>query len=68
MIPLCSFIVLICCLGMFFYSALNFLPTTWADVYPNDPIQIGLKGLPPAISTTIGAIFFSTYLRKPVMT
>lgn len=48
--------------GMFFYSALNFLPTTWADVYPNDPIQIGLKGLPPAISTTIGAIVFNAAL------
>ena len=48
--------------GMFFYSVLNFLPTTWADVYPNDPIQVGLKGLPPAISTTVGAIFFNAML------
>lgn len=48
--------------GMFFYSALNFLPTTWADVYPPDPIQVGLKGLPPAISTTIGAIVFNAAL------
>ena len=48
--------------GMFFYSALNFLPTTWADVYPNDPIQVGLKGLPPAISTTLGAIAFNAAL------
>ena len=48
--------------GMFFYSALNFLPLTWDSVYPNDPIQIGLKGLPPAISTTIGAIVFNAAL------
>lgn len=48
--------------GMFFYSALNFLPTTWSDVYVNDPIQVGLKGLPPAISTTVGAIFFNAML------
>ena len=48
--------------GMFFYSALNFLPLTWADVYPNDPIQVGLKGLPPAISTTVGAIVFNAAL------
>lgn len=48
--------------GMFFYSALNFLPLTWSSVYPNDPIQVGLKGLPPAISTTIGAIFFNAML------
>lgn len=48
--------------GMFFYSALNFLPLTWSDVYPNDPIQVGLKGLGPAISTTIGAIFFNAML------
>lgn len=48
--------------GMFFYSALNFLPLTWDSVYVNDPIQVGLKGLPPAISTTIGAIFFNAML------
>ena len=48
--------------GMNFYSVLNFLPLTWSDVYPNDPIQVGLKGLPPAISTTIGAIGFNAAL------
>lgn len=48
--------------GMFFYSALNFLPLTWDSVYVNDPIQIGLKGLPPAIATTIGAIGFNALL------
>ena len=48
--------------GMNFYSVLNFLPITWSDVYPNDPIQVGLKGLPPAISTTIGAIGFNAAL------
>ena len=47
---------------MNFYSVLNFLPLTWSDVYPNDPIQVGLKGLPPAISTTIGAIGFNAAL------
>jgi hypothetical protein len=48
--------------GMFFYSALNFLPLIWDSVYVNDPIQIGLKGLPPAIATTLGAIGFNALL------
>lgn len=50
--------------GMFFYSALNFLPLTWSNVYPNDPLAVGAKGLGPAISTTIGAIFFNACLSK----
>lgn len=48
--------------GMFFYSALNFLPLIWDSVYVNDPIQIGLKGLGPAIATTLGAIGFNALL------
>lgn len=48
--------------GMNFYSVLNFLPITWSDVYPNDPVQVGLKGLPPAISMTMGAIVFNVAL------
>ena len=48
--------------GMFFYSVLNFLPLTWDSVYVNEPIPIGLKGLGPAISTTVGAIGFNALL------
>ena len=48
--------------GMNFYSVLNFLPTTWSDVYPDGIVNVGLKGLPPAISTTIGAIGFNAAL------
>jgi len=48
--------------GMNFFSVLNFLPLTWDSVYVNSPIPIGLKGLPPAISTTIGAIGFNAAL------
>ena len=48
--------------GMFFYSVLNFIPLMWDSVYVNDPIQIGLKGLGPAVATTLGAIFFNALL------
>ena len=48
--------------GMNFYSILNFLPLTWSDVYPNDPIQIGLKALPVTISLCIGAVGFNAAL------
>ncbi len=48
--------------GMNFYSVLNFLPLMWDSQYVNDPIQIGLKGFPPAMSTTIGAIGFNALL------
>jgi MFS family permease len=50
--------------GMNFFSVLNFFPITFSTVYDPDPVQIGLKGIGPAISTTIGAIFFNAMLSK----
>ena len=50
--------------GMFFYSVLNFVPLTLSNVFPNDPIEIGLRGLAPAISTTISVILFNAALSK----
>ena len=47
---------------MFFYSALNFLPLIWDSGYVNHLIQISLKGLPPAIAATLGAIGFNAFL------
>ena len=40
--------------GMNFYSLLNFFPLEFSAVCPPDPIQVGLKGLAPGLSTTIG--------------
>ncbi|OCK81189.1 MFS general substrate transporter [Lepidopterella palustris CBS 459.81] len=48
--------------GMNFFSLLNFFPVAFSTVYNPDPVQIGLKGLGPAISTTLGAIFFNSML------
>jgi hypothetical protein len=48
--------------GMNFFSILNFFPITFSAVYDPVPVQIGLKGLPPAITTTIGAIGFNAAL------
>ncbi|KAF2276912.1 MFS general substrate transporter [Westerdykella ornata] len=50
--------------GMNFFSILNFFPLTFSSVYDPDPVQIGLKGLPPAFSTTIGAVGFNAALSK----
>ena len=41
--------------GMNFYSLLNFFPLEFSSVFPPDPVQVGLKGLAPGLSTTIGA-------------
>ena len=41
--------------GMNFYSILNFFPLEFSTVFPPDPVQVGLKGLAPAISIVIGA-------------
>jgi hypothetical protein len=48
--------------GMNFFSILNFFPVTFTSVYAPDPVQIGLKGIPPAFTTTIGAITFNAAL------
>ncbi|KAF2021023.1 MFS general substrate transporter [Aaosphaeria arxii CBS 175.79] len=48
--------------GMNFFSILNFFPITFTNVYDPIPVQIGLKGLPPAFTTTFGAIGFNAAL------
>lgn len=48
--------------GMNFFSILNFFPVTFTNVYDPDPIQIGLKGMPPSFTTALGAIGFNAAL------
>ncbi|KAF2003779.1 MFS general substrate transporter [Amniculicola lignicola CBS 123094] len=48
--------------GMNFFSILNFFPTVFTSVYDPIPVQIGLKGLGPAFTTTLGAIGFNAAL------
>jgi hypothetical protein len=47
---------------MDFYALLNFFPVMFKSVFPPDPVQIGLKGIPPALSTTFGAVFVNAAL------
>ncbi|KAF2193490.1 hypothetical protein K469DRAFT_691062 [Zopfia rhizophila CBS 207.26] len=44
------------------FSIPNFFPITLSPVYEAIPMQIGLKGPPPAFTTTFGAISFNTTL------
>jgi hypothetical protein len=37
------------------FSRLNFFPILFHDVFPPDPVQVGLKGIGPGLSTTFGA-------------
>jgi hypothetical protein len=48
--------------GMNFFSILNFFPITFSNVYDPVPVQVGLKGMPPAFTTTFGAIGFNAAL------
>jgi len=48
--------------GMNFFSLLNFWPLLISAVYDPDPVQVGLRGLAPGLSVTIGAIFFNSLL------
>ena len=48
--------------GMNFFALLNFFPILFKDVFEHDPVQIGLKGIPPAFSTTFGAVFTNAAL------
>jgi hypothetical protein len=42
--------------GMYYYSLINFFPIVYESVYNPDPVQVGLKGLGPGFSVTIGAV------------
>lgn len=48
--------------GMNFFALLNFFPLMFSSVFEPDPVQIGLKGIPPAFSTTFGAVFVNAAL------
>lgn len=48
--------------GMNFFALLNFFPILFRAVFEPDPVQIGLKGIPPAFSTTFGAVFTNAAL------
>lgn len=48
--------------GMNFFSVLNFWPLMISSVWNPDPVQVGLRGFAPALSVTIGAIFFNSML------
>lgn len=48
--------------GMNFFALLNFFPMMFSAVFEPDPVQIGLKGLAPAFSTTFGAVFTNAAL------
>jgi hypothetical protein len=48
--------------GMNFYALLNFFPLLFSMVFKPDPVQVGLKGLPPGLSTTFGAVFVNAAL------
>lgn len=37
---------------MNFYGMLNFFPVLFHDVFPPDPVQVGLKGLAPGLSVS----------------
>ncbi|CAG5158691.1 uncharacterized protein ALTATR162_LOCUS5208 [Alternaria atra] len=50
--------------GMNFFSILNFFPVTFSSVYAPVPVSIGLRGLGPALTTAVGAIFFNAALSR----
>ncbi|KZM25745.1 transmembrane transport [Ascochyta rabiei] len=43
-------------------SILNFFPITFTSVYKPDPVNIGLRAMPPALTTAISAILFNAGL------
>lgn len=48
--------------GMNFFSQLNFWPLMISTVWDADPVHVGLRGIAPGLSVTIGAIFFNSML------
>lgn len=47
---------------MNFYAMLNFFPILFHDVFDPDPVQVGIKGLFPGLTTTFGAVFVNAAL------
>ncbi|OAL29919.1 hypothetical protein AYO22_01825 [Fonsecaea multimorphosa] len=47
---------------MNFYAMINFFPLVFQRVFTPDPIKVGLRGLGPGISTTLGAVLANSSL------
>ena len=48
--------------GMYYYALINFLPIVNESVYVTSPVQVGLKGLGPGFSVTLGAVLVNAAL------
>ena len=48
--------------GMYYYALINFIPVVNEAIYNPDPVQVGLKGLGPGFSVTLGAVFVNAAL------
>ena len=48
--------------GMYYYALINFIPFVNQDIYNPDPVQVGLKGLGPGFSVTLGAVLVNAAL------
>lgn len=48
--------------GMYYYALINFLPLVNGNIYNTSPVQVGLKGLGPGFSVTLGAVIINSML------
>lgn len=48
--------------GINIYSSLTFFPLEASSVFPQDPVQVGLKGLAAGLGITFGATFVNSAL------
>ncbi|OQU99157.1 hypothetical protein CLAIMM_04831 isoform 1 [Cladophialophora immunda] len=48
--------------GMNFYAMINFFPLVYQRVFQPDPVKVGLRGLGPGLSTTLGAVVANSSL------
>ena len=48
--------------GMYYYALINFLPVLNETVFHTSPVKIGLKGLGPGFSVTVGAVLVNAAL------
>lgn len=50
--------------GMNFYSLTNFAPTYFSNVYQEDPIMVGARGVGMPTATIFGAVFGNWFLSR----
>jgi hypothetical protein len=48
--------------GMYYFALINFIPIVNESVYNPDPVKVGLKGLGPGFSVTLGAVLVNAAL------